>query len=259
MERWKTCEFKVTKDGRNSRVYNHFHTLCFTFFRFVRPVAESICGYLKEQSVVINQARDPLDSPFPFTQADASSSKTTGDDTYRKHAREKHDERVERNYRPIDWRELKDSKPPRIKLSSPSGTYMSISTTPPSSVWEAAGTHPKQLYAKSTKFQLPVLWTVKKHNTVGVDYQTYHQSDCSLCHDVTVSSYIARLVKIAKSQKKEPFFNAKKPIPIVGFLATFILVCGSSKIHKGDAMLVFPRYVQESLANEHNSGMSAEI
>lgn len=58
---------------------------------------------------------------------------------------------------------------------------------------------------KSTQSQLPVLRTVNNHHAPVVDYRTYRLSNRSLPYDKTVSSLMAKLVKIVNLQMNAKF------------------------------------------------------
>lgn len=92
-----------------------------------------------------------------------------------------------------------------------------------------------------------------------MDHVTYCLADFCPRYDDTVSSYIAKLAKKAKSLKKAHSFGPKDPIITVGLLATFRLTCVSKKSHESAAMWVLPHYVQVTLANALSSCMCAEV
>lgn len=57
---------------------------------------------------------------------------------------------------------------------------------------------------------------------------------------------------------KAHLFDAKNPVPIIKFLATFKLTRVTSKIHEGTAMWTLPQFVKEIIANSLNTRMCAE-
>lgn len=61
------------------------------------------------------------------------------------------------------------------------------------------------------------------------------------------------MVKKVASQMKEHYFDPSDPISIVGFLATFKLVCDTNCVHKEAAMEVLLLSVKNALASALNS------
>lgn len=116
-----------------------------------------------------------------------------------------------------------------MKPSSPSGTILSLPTTPPSSDQKLAETHPAQLATKTEESQLPVLQIVRKQYILAMNYRTHRLADRSSHYDDTVLSYIANSVKKAKWEIKAHFISRKDPVSIISFLATFELPNNSSK------------------------------
>lgn len=112
--------------------------------------------------------------------------------------------------------------------------------------------------ATSEEPYLPVLKTVKKHYATAVDFRPYQLSNPSSRYDMTVSSYIAKLVKKVKLQIEAHFFNPKDRISTIRFLATFKLFSDANHIYERAAMWVLPCFVHETLANAHNSRVYTE-
>lgn len=167
----------------------------------------------------------------------------------------KPNERVEPDYFPNASNARKDCKQRRKRLSSSSGSSVSIPSTPPPADRKSIGTHPRLLRSRSTELGLPWIQAMKKHITLAGDYRTWRLADRSRCYDETVSSYIAKLMKMTKLQLRLHFFDSKKSVFIIILLLTSKVACNSNKIHKGPAMLVLLTYVQETLVNSLESRM----
>lgn len=231
--------------------------------RFVYPVAKFIRRGVGKQAYEIEQDKKLIDSPSPFLETPSVSSMSSDDDKYRRHAKTK---RVVQDFpeEAAERKDCKDHKRKHKKSSSPSSS-MDLSPTLSSSDRESLVSNLSWLElehkahkAKNTETKLPVLQTVKKHYALAFDYRTYHLANRSSLYDVTVSSYIVKLVMKIKSQMKAHFFDPKDPISIIGFLATFKLACDTNKIHEGVAMWVLSHYLKDTLANALNSRMCAE-
>lgn len=63
------------------------------------------------------------------------------------------------------------------------------------------------------------------------------------------------LVKKVKPEMKAHFFDKKDPNFKYWFLATFMVVRDTSKIHKGAAMWVLSHFVRETITNTLKSRM----
>lgn len=72
-----------------------------------RPVAKLVGESLTEKSEIIDRAGGSLDFSFPFPQDEHSSSKSSGDNRYRKYTENKHIKRVKLEYAPIKTNERK--------------------------------------------------------------------------------------------------------------------------------------------------------
>lgn len=92
-------------------------------FRFVQSAAKCIRKNLIEQSRLIDQSRSPLKSPFLFLRPDSSSSESPEDDSYCKHAKYKHNERVKLDYTPLEPKERKNCKQ-RWKKNGPFSRWL---------------------------------------------------------------------------------------------------------------------------------------
>lgn len=89
-------------------------------------------------------------------------------------------------------------------------------------------------------------------------YHTYRRGKESTRYGETVSSYIAKMVKV-KSQMKAHFFDPKGLIPITEFVAAFKISCDSNRIHEDAAMWVLSHDVNATPVNALNSRRWAQI
>lgn len=135
--------------------------------QLVRPGA-FIRESVREQSKVVDRARDALDFLFLFPQASSSSSKPSRNDEYRIYPKNKRIHRVELDYPSIKSNEREDQKQQIKRLPPSSGWFLSVLTTPASSSWKSVKPHTKALNVKTTGSQLPVLKIMMKHHTLAM-------------------------------------------------------------------------------------------
>lgn len=154
---------------------------------------------LKKRLKVVEQPMHFLASPFQVLQVESSSGKFSGSNNYHKHAKYKHIYRVESDYPAI--RSKKDerttSNKKRMLLYWP-GSSLRTSKAHPSWNRDSVESRPNLVDTNKTKPQLPVLQTRIKRYTIAADFWTHRLSGCSPCYDGTVSSNIAKLVKMFK-------------------------------------------------------------
>lgn len=109
------------------------------------------------------------------------------------------------------------------------------------------------------KQKLPVLQSVKRHDTRMVDYRTIALLIAPLATTKKVSRYISEMVKKANSQIKAQIFAPSDPISITSFLASFKLACDTYRILGRVAMWVLSFFVKNAFATSLNGRMSAAI
>lgn len=79
-----------------------FMCLALTFFWFVHTLGKFFRGNLKEQFEVIGHAKSSLYFQLFFPRAHFSSSESSGDEKYRKRAKNNRTDRLELDYAPIE-------------------------------------------------------------------------------------------------------------------------------------------------------------
>lgn len=96
----------------------------------------------------------------------------------------------------------------------------------------------------------PVLQTVKREYSRAVDYRPYHLVNRFACYNKTMSSYIFKMVKPVKSQKKEHFLYPSNRIPIIKFRATLNLLYDTNNIRDRAAKWLGPFFVKNAPSND---------
>lgn len=158
-----------------------------TPFQVVLPVTKFSEETLKEQSEVTDRPRNMLAFPFSFPKLKFSSSEPSRNNKPRKLVKNNH---IKSDCQLQNSKEQKKGKQRQKKAASSSSSAMNLSTKPPLSYREYFETQPKLQNAKELELLLPALQTVKKHNTLSVDfvhtvYQIALHASNILCHVVS--------------------------------------------------------------------------